>query len=298
MSSIRQRPDGSYRARYRDLSRKEHAKHFRLKRDAQRWLDQETAKIETGSWVAPKTAKTTVAQWCETWLKAYASRKSSTVRMAEVHIGKIKAEFGPRRLDNIQPTDIKSWMVKLKAEWYAPSYMFALHSWMAQLYSDAIQDGIVARSPLSRRTSPGMGKQRPYMATTEQVRALHDATEPRYRVGLLLAAFAGLRLAEVCGLKVSDIDFMRGVVNPVRQCPDDSLKTDCSRTSIPIPASMTLVLSAHLKQFSAKWLMTDESGIQMGPGRCSGHSVPLGPRWMTCWSASASTISGTSMPRC
>jgi hypothetical protein len=120
MSSIRQRPDGSYRARYRDLSRKEHAKHFRLKRDAQRWLDQETAKIETGSWVAPKTAKTTVAQWCQTWLKAYASRKSSTVRMAEVHIGKIKAEFGPRRLDNIQPTDIKSWMVKLKAEWYAP----------------------------------------------------------------------------------------------------------------------------------------------------------------------------------
>jgi hypothetical protein len=58
---------------------------------------------------------------------------------------------------------------------------------------------------------------------------------------------------------------MRGVVNPVRQCPDDSLKTDCSRTSIPIPASMTLVLSAHVKQFSAKWLMTDESGIQMGP---------------------------------
>ena len=66
-------------------------------------------------------------------------------------------------------------------------------------------------------------------------------------------------------MKVSDIDFMRGVVNPVRQCPDDSLKTDCSRTSIPIPASMTLVLSAHVKQFSAKWLMTDESGIQMGP---------------------------------
>jgi integrase len=31
---------------------------------------------------------------------------------------------------------------------------------------------------------------------------LHDAIEPRYRVGLLLAAFAGLRLAEVCGLKV------------------------------------------------------------------------------------------------
>jgi integrase len=243
VASIKQRPDGRYRARYRDPSGKEHAQHFRLKRDAQKWLDQETAKIEIGSWVAPKTAKTTVAQWCDTWLKAYASRKRSTVRMAEVHIAKIKAEFVG----------------------YAPSYIFALHSRMAQLYSDAIQDGIVARSPLSRRTSPGMGKQRPYVATTEQVWALHDAIQPRYRAGLLLAAFAGLRLAEVCGLRLSDVDFMRGIVNPVRQYPDDELKTECSRAPIPIPSSLALVLSAHVKQFSTEWLMTDENGIQMGP---------------------------------
>jgi integrase len=265
MASIKQRPDGSYRARHRDPSGKEHAKHFRLKRDAQKWLDQETAKIESGSWVAPKTAKATVAKWCETWLKAYASRKPSTVRMAEVHIAKIKAEFGPRRLDSIRPSEIKSWMVKLKTEGYAPSYMFALHSRMAQIYSDAIQDGIVTRSPLSRRTSPGMGKPRPYVATTEQVWALHDAMEPRYRAGLLLSAFAGLSLAEVCGLKVFDIDFMRGMVSLVRQYPDDPLKTECSRTPVPIPSSMTLVLAAHVKQFSTEWLMTDELGHQMGP---------------------------------
>jgi integrase len=156
-------------------------------------------------------------------------------------------------------------MVKLKAEGYAPSYMFALHSRLAQIYSDAIQDGIVARSPLSRRTSPGMGKQRPYVATTEQVWALHEALLPRYRAGLLLAAYAGLRLAEVCGLKVADIDFMRGIVSPVRQYPDDSLKTECSQWPIPIPASLTLQLSAHVKQFSTDWLMTDELGRQMGP---------------------------------
>jgi len=156
-------------------------------------------------------------------------------------------------------------MVKLKAEGYAPSYMFALHSRLAQIFNDAIQDGLVARSPLSRRTSPGMGKQRPYVATTEQVWSLHDAMEQLYRAGLLLAAFAGLRLAEVCGLRLSDIDFMRGIVNPVRQYPDEPLKTECSRTPIPIPASMTLALSAHVKQFSTEWLMADDLGHQMGP---------------------------------
>jgi integrase len=77
-----------------------------------------------------------------------------------------------------------------------------------------------------------MGKQRPYVATTEQIWALHDAIEPRYRAGLRLAAFAGLRLGEVCGLKIGDIDFMRGIVNPVRQYPAQELKTECSRTPI------------------------------------------------------------------
>jgi integrase len=89
--------------------------------------------------------------------------------------------------------------------------------------------------------------------------------ELRYRAGLLLAAFAGLRLAEVCGLRLSDIDFMRGIVNPVRQYPKEPLKTECSRTPIPIPSSLTLALSAHVKQFSTEWLMTDELGHQMGP---------------------------------
>lgn len=251
--SVKQRPDGVWRARYRGPDGKEHAKHFARKGDGWDWLDQETTKIEMGSWVAPKTARATVAQWCDTWLKAYASRRSSTVRMAEVHIAKIKAEFGPRRLDSIRPSEIKSWTAKLKAEGYAASYIFALHSRMAQLYSDAIHDGIVARSPLSRRTSPGMGRQRPHVATTEQVWALHDAMEERYRAGLLLAAFAGLRLAEVCGLRVSDVDFMRGFVNPVQQYPAEELKTEVSHTSVPIPSSLALTLSAHVQAFPSAW---------------------------------------------
>ena len=64
---------------------------------------------------------------------------------------------------------------------------------------------------------------------------------------------------------MSDIDFMRGVVSPVQQYPADPLKTECPRAPIPIPASMTLVFSAHVKQFSTEWLMTDESGTQTGP---------------------------------
>ncbi len=105
-----------FRARYRDSSGKEHLKRFALKRDAQRWLDAKTAKLETGTWVAPRTARITVREWCDVWLKSYANRRPSTVRLARIHIAKITDEFGDRRLDSVRPSEVKTWTVRLKAE--------------------------------------------------------------------------------------------------------------------------------------------------------------------------------------
>jgi integrase len=266
MGSVQKTATG-YRARYRDSSKKEHLKRFKLKRDAQRWLDQETTKRETGTWIAPKDAKVTVAQCCEAWLRNYATRKPSTVRQARVHVKQIVSEFGPRRLDSIRESEVKAWLVGLKEAGYKPSYIAALHGRMRQVFSDAVHDGLVARSPLSRRTSPGQGKQRLYVASTEQVMALYEAMEPRYRAGVLLAAFAGLRLAEVCGLRVSDVDFMRGIVHPTVQYPEEELKTKISRTPVPIPQDIALELSRHVEQFSTEWVLCTEAGRQVGPWR-------------------------------
>lgn len=61
------------------------------------------------------------------------------------------------------------------------------------------------------------------------------------------------------------MDFMRGVVSPVQQYPADPLKTEMSRTPIPIPSSLALTLSAHVAEFPSTWVMCDESSQQMGP---------------------------------
>jgi hypothetical protein len=57
MASIKRRPDGIWRARYRDEAGKEHAKHLARKIDAQRWLDEVTASVVTGSYVDPKAGQ-------------------------------------------------------------------------------------------------------------------------------------------------------------------------------------------------------------------------------------------------
>ena len=81
--------------------------------------------------------------------------------------------------------------------------------------SDAVHDGIARPEPvLAAHVAAGRASQRPYVATTEQVWALYDAFADHLRPAVLLGAFVGLRTAEVVGLRVSDVDFMRGVVTP------------------------------------------------------------------------------------
>ena len=143
------------------------------------------------------------------------------------------------------------------------SYVYALHNRLSQVMADAVHDGILARSPCSRRTSPGAGRQRPYVATTEQVWALFDAMPERLRASILLGAFAGLRCAEACGLRVTDVDFMRGGVHPAVQYPAEPLKTDISRTPVPVPRSLALELAAHVRQWPGETVLTGTDGGQL-----------------------------------
>lgn len=252
-------------ARYRDASGSEHKRHFRRQVDGQAWLDQETAKLVTGTWTSPKHAKMTVGEWCDLWLAGYATRRASTVRQARVHVAQIRKQFGDVAMSGVRPSAVKAWTVKLKAEGLKDSYVNALHRRLSQILGDAVHDNLIPRNPCSRRTSPGGGKQRPYVATTEQVWALYDAFPEHLRPAVLLGAFAGLRTSEACGLRVTDVDFMRGVVKPAVQYPAVPLKTDTSKTPVPIPAEMALELASYVERYGSSWVVTDGIGGQGKP---------------------------------
>lgn len=277
--SIAKRPDGIWRARYRDAAGKEHAKHFARKVDAQDWLDDETSKMRAGTWIDPKTARMTVGEWCDRWLAGYATRRPGTVRSAQVHVRQIRAEFGATPLSAVRPSQVKAWTARLRAGGLSVSYVHALHGRLSQVMGDAVHDGLIARSPCSRRTAPGAGKQRPYVATTEQVWALHDAMPGELRAAVLLGAFAGLRVGEACALRVADVDFLRGIVTP-----SGDVKTEHSRASVPIPRSMTLELSAHVAAYPdptgrllpvSRWVL--EQAIRDTRGKVDG--LPAGFRY-------------------
>jgi integrase len=257
-----------YRARYRDPAGVEHARHFARKVDAQRWLDAESADVVSGRWVDPAKRKTTVDQWCEQWLAGHGSRRPSSQRNAAAHLAKIRAEFGGYPLSAVQPSMIRAWLARLRAEGLSVAYVFVLHARLSQVFTDAVLDGLVGANPCSRRTSPGTARQRPYLATTEQVWGLHDEVGEPYRVAVLLGAFAGLRIAEACGLRVADVDFPRRELTPAVQWPAQPLKTAMSRTTVPIADTLVAAISAQVGRWPApgQTVLTDaDGGGQLNP---------------------------------
>lgn len=240
-------------------------KAFARKGEADRYGAAQETDALRGVGVSPKASRVTVAQWCDTWLTGYATRRPSTVRQARIHIAQIKSEFGALQLGAVRPSHVKTWCSRLAAEGAAQSYVYALHSRLSQILGDAVQDGVLVKNPCGRRTSPGQGKQRAYVATTDQVWSLYESMPDHLAAAVLLGAFAGLRVAESCGLRPGDVDFMRAVIHPAVQYPADPLKTEMSRTAIPVAQSMALELAAHVRRFPGPTLLVGPGGRQIMP---------------------------------
>src|SRR3954451_14657729 len=76
--NVARRPDGKWRARYRDGAGKEHAKHFDRKSDAERWLAAAQVALSRGEWVDPSLSRVTVEEWAKIWLDGLSHLKPTT----------------------------------------------------------------------------------------------------------------------------------------------------------------------------------------------------------------------------
>lgn len=253
-----------WRARWVDDHGVEATRAFPTRVEAQRHVDGISAALVRGDYIRPEDAQLTVEQWCDQWLEAYKVHRPSTVRQARTHVKRIVAAFGDQRLSDVRPTMVRSWIASMQGEGLAASTIYALHSRLAHVMADAVHDGILQRSPCSRRTSPPMGKTKVYVATTEQIWALHDEMPEHLRPAILLGAFAGLRLGEVCGLRVDDVDFMRGSVTPRFQTGGAPLKTSGSEMTVPVPRDLALLLSESVATWGTDYVVTNGLG---GPAR-------------------------------
>lgn len=264
MANIQKRPNGKWRARYRDDAGKEHARHFDRKTDAQRWLDEVTASVLTGQYVDPRAGRITFRSYAEQWRQAKPHRPSTAagVELAlRVHAYPV---IGDRPLAQIRRGDMQQLVTGLSKpredfKPLQPSTVRTVYNAIRAVFTAAVHDRLIAVSPCEGVDLPEVSRRRVEPLTVDQVRALADEMPARYRALIVTAAGTGLRPGELLGLQVRHVDFFKRQLRVEQQvqqtkaggtrvCPP---KTKESERVVPLPDMVVHALVAHLKAFPA-----------------------------------------------
>lgn len=260
MASIKKRPDGKWRARYRDADGKEHARHFDKKIDGQRWLDEVTASILTGQYVDPRAGRETFKAYAEQWREAKPHRPS-TAKAVRQHLHRYAYPgFGKRSLSAITTSDVQSWATGLtKTHKLAPSTARTVFSTVAAVFRAAVKDRKLARTPCEDIDLPAVPRKKVVPLAIEQVLALAGQVPDRYRALVIVGAGTGLRPGELFGLQVRHVNFLRRTLEVEQQVQQTAghgvrvceLKTESSYRTVPLPQTVIDALAQHLKGYPA-----------------------------------------------
>jgi integrase len=223
MASIQKRPDGRWRARYRDGAGKEHARHFPRKIDAQQWLNEVTASVVTGRYVDPKAGKITFAQWFEQWAAAQVWATGTKLKAEQALAA---ATFRDSQIRAILPSHIQAWVKGLSAR-LAPATVKVYYNLVSSAFRAAVTDKIIAENPCAGAKLPRERRREAAMTipAPEQVKAALEAAPEWFAPYVAVCAFAGLRLGEAAGLQLADVDFLRRTIGVSRQIQGNTKAT-------------------------------------------------------------------------
>lgn len=212
----------------------------------------------------------------------------------------IVATFGGRAVQAITRAEIADWVQAQVAAGKKPSTVRHAFFVVKMVLAQAVTDGRIGSNPAdyvklpSERSTqggtPGVVDDPDQFLTAAQVQALVAATPWPYNVYVHVAAWAGLRAAELCGLQVADVQLPLASLNPnaapkpgllrvdrtlatVGGAPTyDTPKTRGSRRRVPLtPATVAL-----LRDYLALHPRGDDPTAPLFPGMTLVAAKPTG----------------------
>jgi len=268
--SIEKRGD-KWMARWRDPDGTQRARSFTTEKAAENHLVVVQADQRRGLYKAPTRAPILSAV-AEEWLESAINLSPVTFRTYTRDLNAyILPTFGKVRTDRIETRAVQRWMgAELKR--LAPITVHRHYRTLRTLLNFAKRMGYIQTNPCDNATPPKVGRTDVRILTVDQVNAIADNINPRYRALVLLAAYGGLRWGEVVGLRRTDVDGAKvTVAGQLQNIDGDWVRLEpkwASRRTVVMPESIAVELAAHLDEFTGPepgdLVFTNERGAPVG----------------------------------
>lgn len=311
MASVKKRPGGQWRARYRDAAGKEHARHFAKKVDAQRWLDGQTASIVRGDWADPARGRRTVKTWAADWEAVQVSSEGTSRIVDNALRLHILPFLGHHQLGGVRQSHVQAMVKHLSEEKsLAPGSVRNIYDVTAALFAAAVEDRAIPVSPCRKVRLPRATNDEIDVPTVEQVERVREALDERWRPIVTILAGSGLRVGELLGLTATDVSTTFRTIRVERQRLQsgdlsDLPKTKKSRRTVPVGdvvVGALVALGVDEAQPGGP-LLTDEIGRPLTYGRwkrllsdaCDEAGVGLTSHSLRHFAASALISGGASV---
>lgn len=258
--SVRKLPSGAWQARYTGpdgLPRKAPTT-FGTKRAAEQWLVETEAEMLRGEWLDPDAGKISLGEYADRWMHER-DLKARSREEYERHIRlHVRPQLGEHALNEITAPAIRKWRADRLADGVGKPTVAKTYRILHAIFATAVDDDLIRRNPC-RIKGGGQDKaeERP-TATLQQVFAIAEAIQPRYRLFVLLAAFAQLRFGELVALRCRDLDLHTMELRIRRATAemedgtqiDDDPKSEAGKRPISLPAALHGDVEWHLAHFA------------------------------------------------
>jgi integrase len=248
----------TWRARYRDPANRLRTRTFDRKTDAERFLHQiETTKVR-GEWVDPRLGKTTCGDYISAWLATKADVARSTKLNIDGRVAKhIRPFFEDMPVNAVRATHARAFVAELVSSGLSPSTVKSITLTASQVFAQAVDDGLIARSPFANVGLPSQRQhEEMHFLTADQVNNLAAAIDERFRPAIYVAAYGGLRAGELWALRVDRVNVLGRTVEIVESASlaggwhVGPTKTGKRRT-VAVPRFLADMIGEHIGRYAS-----------------------------------------------
>ena len=219
-----QRANGGYQYRYTDIKGKRKYIYASTLEDL-RDREAEIQKVVFNDGLDYCAGEITVLELVEKYLKLKQGMRYNTQINYEFVLGILKDEdFSYRQIKTIKKSDAKEWFIKLRNDGRRYSSIQSVRGVVRPAFEMAVDEDILKKNPFAFKLTdvvPDDTIERVPLTEEEEKRFLdylkEDKCRIRYYDPVVILLGTGMRISELCGLTIFDLDFARRRVHVERQ---------------------------------------------------------------------------------